>query len=93
MSRVAPLARVEMLERSLRCFTLGLIGVVPILGLPAALFALFDLNAVVGRQQGQWNAAHRYVLWGGWLAGIGILLSLLALTLLALVLVNEWSSF
>ena len=56
--------KVLVIERSLRCFTLGLFGILPVLGLPFAIAALsnyFHVQRIVGTQ---WNPAKTYLTWG-----------------------------
>ena len=56
--------KVLVIERSLRCFTLGLFGVLPVVGLPFAVTALsnyFHVKRIVGTQ---WNPAQTYLAWG-----------------------------
>jgi len=68
--------KTETLERSLRCFACGLLGLVPVLGLPAAVLALVQFHKVTVGKGGQWNAAQPYLLWGFILGGLGLLVSL-----------------
>jgi hypothetical protein len=56
--------KVEVIQRSLRCFTLGLIGLLPGLGIPFAVVAL-ALYLQVRREIGShWNPAQKYLTWG-----------------------------
>jgi ABC-type phosphate transport system permease subunit len=60
----ASMDKVEVIQLSLRCFTMGLIGLLPVLGIPFAIVALsnyFHVNRLVGTQ---WNPAQTYLTWG-----------------------------
>lgn len=74
----ASFSKSRMLEGSLRCFTLGCVGLIPLLGLPAALLAMLEYRSVILRKEYPWNAARVYLIWGGTLGGIGLLISLLS---------------
>ena len=59
-----PIDKVQVIERSLRCFTLGLLGIFPVLGIPFAIAALanhFHVQRLVGPH---WNPAQTYLTWG-----------------------------
>ena len=71
----AALDKIEVIQRSLRCFTLGLIGILPVLGIPFAIAALsnyFQVKRMVGTQ---WNPAQRYLTWGVVTALCGLFLT------------------
>ena len=70
------MSRIQMLEWSLRCFGLGIIALIPVVGLPAALISIFYFVRVRLRSCEQWNAASPYLLAGIWLSGLGLFLSL-----------------
>jgi hypothetical protein len=79
-----PAERIRAIEGSLRCFTLGLLGLVPVLGLPAAFIALY-LHGKVTNDAGEgWNPASTYANWGcalGWI-GVAVTVALFGFTLL-----------
>jgi hypothetical protein len=56
--------RIEAIERSLRCFTLGLLGLIPLLGIPAALVAHGEFRRVRRHYGRCWNPARKYLLLG-----------------------------
>jgi hypothetical protein len=56
--------RIEAIERSLRCFTLGLLGLIPLLGIPAALVARGEFRRVRRHYGRCWNPAQKYLLMG-----------------------------
>lgn len=82
MNAPPPLPKSLMIERSLRCFVLGLFGLVPLLGLPCAIRAALESWRVQRHHRGLWNAAQPYLAVGNVLALIGLLLNAVALLLL-----------
>jgi hypothetical protein len=55
-----PAAKIKMMRASTRCLTYGIIGLVPVVGLPFGLAALW-IGGRVRRQEKQlWNAAKPY---------------------------------
>jgi|GEM_PF-4574320 len=74
--------RVELIDRSMTCFILGLLSILPFIGLPLAVAALtryWQVKRLV-RKTGdfEWNPAERYAHWGSVLAAWGGSISLLA---------------
>jgi hypothetical protein len=56
--------KIRIIKGSLRCFAFGLLGFIPVIGLPFALAALW-LSGRIRRQEKQlWNAAKVYRQWG-----------------------------
>ncbi len=60
-----------MLNGSLRCFRFGLLGLLPMIGLPFALAALWVSGRVRLREKLFWNAARPYRIWGVVRAALG----------------------
>ena len=58
-------SRIRMLQRSLQCFVCGLLGLLPVIGVPFAFAALVLSGQVRAAQQERWNAARPY-----WLCGL-----------------------
>ena len=56
--------RIEAIRRSLRCFVLGLLGLIPVIGIPTAFLARREFVTVRRGYAGQWNPARSYLLWG-----------------------------
>jgi hypothetical protein len=69
--------RKKLIESSLRCFAMGLMGLVPVLGMPLAVLALLHFRRAILHQGGQWNPAGNYLLWGVICGGLGLLTSTL----------------
>ena len=81
-----PADKIRIIEQSLACFVLGLLSLIPLLGLPFAILAIVrHLNAWSQGEQ-EWNPAKPYLLWGFGLAWLGGLISLGALAILVLAL-------
>jgi hypothetical protein len=69
------LAKVEMIERSMRCFTLGLLGLLPFIGIPMAVMSMTQYRRVKVGQGAVWNPAGRYLLWGSRCVLMAVLLN------------------
>ncbi len=65
------IAKIKMLKGSMRCFVFGLLGLVPILGLPFALATLWISGRIRVTEKQFWNAAKPYRVWGVVCAAIG----------------------
>jgi hypothetical protein len=65
--------KIQMLKSSMRCFIYGLLGLLPVFGLPFALAALFISGRVRMKEKLFWNAARPYRLWGMVCAAIGLI--------------------
>jgi len=75
--------KVRMLKNSLRCFTFGLLALIPVFGFPFALASLW-LSGQVRRTERQfWNAARAYRLWGVVCSAAGTIFWMLIGTLIA----------
>ena len=81
--------RIEAIERSLRCFTLGLLGLVPLIGIPAAALAYGEFRRVRQGYRGCWNPARTYLAWGAVFAHLTLLLTVLALGFLLLAIISQ----
>ena len=80
--------RIEIIERSLRCFGFGIASLIPVFGIPMAVLAIAQYRTVVlGRRQ-EWNPADRYLMAGFLLAGAGLLISSLIFGLAMLVILE-----
>jgi hypothetical protein len=64
MNNDIPAAKIKMMKGSFRCFIFGLLGLLPIIGLPFALAALWGSGRVRAREKLFWNAARPYRIWG-----------------------------
>ena len=52
--------KIKMLKGSIRCLMFGLLGLVPVIGLPFGLAALWVSGQVRVREKIYWNAAKPY---------------------------------
>jgi hypothetical protein len=59
-----PSAKIRMLKGSLRCFVYGLLGLIPLWGLPFAIAALVISGKVRVQEKSFWNAARPYRIGG-----------------------------
>ena len=71
MNTDIPSAKIRMLNSSLRCFVLGLLGLLPLIGLPFALAALWISGRIRLQEKYLWNAARPYRIWGVVCAALG----------------------
>jgi hypothetical protein len=71
-------AKVQLIEGSMRCFVLGLVSLIPIIGLPLGAVVLALNFRLRSRHREVWNPAERYLKWGCICASWGAMLSSLA---------------
>ncbi len=69
--------KIRAMECSLRCFGFGLISLVPLVGVPAALIALYFFMQGHATAANEWNPAESYLQGGRFLALTGLLITLL----------------
>jgi hypothetical protein len=70
----AAAAKIQMLKSSMRCFVFGMLGLLPVFGLPFALAALWISGRVRVKEKQLWNAARPYRIWGVVCAAAGTIL-------------------
>lgn len=83
-----PEQKIFVLEGSLGVFTLGLLSLIPPLGLvlsPLALWRFFAIWSVAGKE---WNPAHKYLYLGLSNAFLGGFISLVALLAIVAAIIN-----
>jgi hypothetical protein len=85
-----PTERIQLIEGSLRCFVYGILSVIPLFGLGFAVLALRMHFKTWAETAEGWNPARRYLLAGFGLAWIGALISVGALALFVLVLIEHY---
>jgi len=81
MSNDIPSAKIRMLQSSMRCFVFGVLGLLPLIGLPFALAALWISGRIRIQEKQLWNAARPYRIWGVVCAALGTVFWGLLLTL------------
>jgi hypothetical protein len=64
-------AKIKMMKASIRCLIFGLLGLLPFIGLPFALAALWISGQVRVQEKQFWNAAKPYRVIGAVCAGVG----------------------
>ena len=69
--------KVQVIERSLRCFVFGIFGLVPVLGMGLAVAAFYHFYKIRSEVADNWNPAKKYLNWGFTMAGWGLFVSLL----------------
>ncbi|MGO8839105.1 MAG: hypothetical protein ACLQAH_17250 [Limisphaerales bacterium] len=67
-------AKIRIFKASMRCFVFGLLGLIPVIGLPFALAALWISGRVRAKEKQMWNAAQPYRIWGVVCAAVGTVL-------------------
>ena len=67
-------AKIQMLKSSMKCFVFGLLSLLPVIGLPFALAALWISGRVRMKEKQLWNAARPYRIWGVACAAVGAIL-------------------
>ena len=65
-------AKIRMLKDSLNCFVFGLLGLLPLIGIPFAIVALLMSGVVRRSEKRYWNAAQPYRIWGVACAAFGL---------------------
>jgi len=83
-------AKIKMLKNSLRCFVCGLLGLLPVIGLPFAIAALWISGRVRAREKLFWNAAQPYRIWGVVCAAVGTIFGGFILTIIIYHAVNPY---
>ena len=66
-------AKITMLKSSTRCFFFGLLGLLPGIGLPFAILALWNGGKARVREKIYWNAARPFRIWGVIAASVGLI--------------------
>jgi hypothetical protein len=90
MKSPAPLAKIQMIERSMSCFTLGLFGLLPVIGIPMAAIALAKSRLVKLNQGDNWNPGERFRFWGAFFARVGIGLTLILGAFVGILIYRPW---
>jgi hypothetical protein len=80
MNRDGSMDKIDLIRSSLRCFACGIIGLLPFIGIPFAVAAIWDFRRVFFGKSTLWNAAQPYLSIGAACATFGLLLDLLIVT-------------
>ena len=57
-------AKIAMMKDSTRCLVYGLLGFLPVIGLPCAVAALWVARRARVQERKYWNPAKAYRIWG-----------------------------
>ena len=66
-----PAAKIRMMKTSIRCFVFGSLSLVPVIGVPFGLAALWLCGRVRAQEKQFWNPAQSYRVWGAVCATVG----------------------
>ena len=69
-----PAAKIKMLKDSVRCLVFGLLTLLPVIGIPFGLAALWISGRVRLQEKQLWNAAKPYRLIGATCGALGTIL-------------------
>lgn len=69
-----PAAKIKMMKASIRCLVFGVLGLIPVIGLPFALAALWISGRIRLKERQFWNAARPYRICGVVCAALGTVL-------------------
>ena len=81
--------KVELIQRSLRCFVNGLIGLLPVIGFPFVVTAFVYFIRLRLRHSSEWNPAEHYLDWGVRFALLGLVITLLLAALVMAVAIQQ----
>lgn len=81
---MTPNERIHVIEKSLRIFVCGIAGLIPLIGLIPAVYAIFSGARLYSRWRNDWNPAAAYLNRGMWvgLASTGLWLLIAAAILI-----------
>jgi hypothetical protein len=69
-----PAAKIKMMKGSIRCLIFGVLALIPMIGLPFGLAALWISGRIRVTEKQFWNAARPYRIWGVICAAMGTIL-------------------
>jgi hypothetical protein len=81
--------RVTLVQRSLRCLALGILGVLPVIGLPFGIAGLVSYWRTSLSFAGEWNPARPQLLAGLWLSVFSMLEHAFIATVIAILAADE----
>ncbi len=84
-------SKLNMLQASVLCLVFGLLGLLPVVGLPFALAALWISGRVRRQEKRFWNAAQPYRIMGVACAALGSILwtGILIIAVFRLIMIAE----
>jgi hypothetical protein len=87
-----PATKIRMMKSSVRCLIFGLLGLLPVMGLPFALAALWVSGRVRAKEKLLWNAAKPYRICGVVCAALGAVIWSVVDTLLIYHAFNNYAA-
>jgi hypothetical protein len=84
--------KIKMLKGSIRCLVLGLLALLPVVGLPFGLAALWVSGRVCAREKRFWNAARPYRILGITCAAFGMVIWSVVDTFLIFHMISNYTS-
>jgi len=95
MNKLDPKIKIEIIERSVKCFWLGLFSLIPVFGVPLSVMALRHNRRLRQLGAGQWNPAERYRYWGAVCARLSdALVFIFATAVIAFfTMLNHWPTY
>ena len=69
-----PAVKIAMIKGSLRCFTFGMLSLLPFIGIPFSVLALLHAGKVRMREKQYWNVARPYRIWGAVTGGLSAII-------------------
>lgn len=86
MNTSAPMIRIELIDRSVRCFVMGLFGLLPVIGIPLAIASMRQHWRIRQIQDALPNPAHRYLYWGIVFSRVAVALMAIEITITAAII-------
>ncbi len=87
-----PEVRIRLITRSVRCFTCGILGLIPLLGLPLGLVAVAMFVRLRRENRNGWNPAQSHARWGLAFALTSILANGIMILMLALAWIDNMTN-
>ena len=75
--------KIRVIKLSLRCLRYGLLGLIPVIGIPFIITAFICYGRARREAGGEWNPARRQLYWGVGLAITDLLLLSAAIVLIS----------
>jgi len=95
MNKLDPKVKIEIIERSLKCFWLGVFSLIPVFGVPLSIMALRHNRRIRQLGTSHWNPAERYRYWGALCARLSdALVFIFATAVIAFfTMLNHWPTY
>lgn len=70
---------IRVIQYSLKCFAFSFGGLIPVLGVPLVMQSFSDHRKARAAGKGCWNPAKSYLVWGGIIGSVGLLVTIVGL--------------